>query len=85
MRQVIASALSRSQRAGPLATDLIRLDTRPQHGPRSCLQLDKDTEGTVAIENKMWPYWVDNLQESVREVGVLLQGEASAGPGTAGK
>lgn len=52
---MIASALLRSQRTGPLTIDLIRLDTRPLHGPRSCLQLDKDIQGTVAIEKKCGP------------------------------
>lgn len=67
----MASVLLRSPRIGPLDAGLRRPDTRPLHGPRSCLQLDKDTEGTIAIEKEMWPYRVDNLQESVRYVGVL--------------
>lgn len=49
-----------------------RVDNGPLQGPRSCQQLDKDVERTAAIE-KCGPTQIDNLQQSERYAGVLLQ------------
>lgn len=49
-----------------------RVDNGPLQGPRSCQQLDKDMERAAAIE-KCGPARIDNLQESERYAGVLLQ------------